>query len=132
MSLSTINIFAVFACLCLSLGVFDNFKQLFAIFACLCPSLCVFVNIKRLFAVFVCLCASLPVFACLCPSLRVFVCLCVVWVSLRYLDIRQSVNIGKTYSDSAVVTSGVSQGSIFAHLLLLCYINDIVISINQG
>ena len=70
MSLSTINIFAVFACLCLSLCVFDNFKHLFAIVACLCPSLCVFVNFKRLFAVFARLCPSLRVFVCLCVSLR--------------------------------------------------------------
>ena len=78
---------AVFACLCLSLGVFINLKHLFANFAVLiCPSWCVFVNFKRLFAVFACLCVSLCVFTRLCVSLLVFVCLCIVCVSLRYLD----------------------------------------------
>ena len=90
MSLSTLNI-------CLpSLCVFVNFKYMFAVFVCLCLSLGVFVNFKHLFAIFACLCVSLStsnvfllslrVFVRLCPSLCVFARLCVVWMSLRYLD----------------------------------------------
>ena len=40
------------------------------------------------------------------------------------------VNIGKTYSDSAAVTCGVHQGGILGPLLLLCHVNDMVISID--
>ena len=99
-SLSTLNFFlpslivfanfkyrvVVFACPCLSLGVFVNFKHLilFAIFVCNCPSLCVFVNFKRLFTVFACLCPSMFVFARLCVSLPVFARLC---VSLRSMGV---------------------------------------------
>ena len=42
----------------------------------------------------------------------------------------QLVNIGNPYSDSAAVSCGVPQGNIFWPLLFLCYVKDMVISID--
>ena len=80
-----------------SLRVYANFKYRFAVFACLCLSLGVFVNLNIFLPslrVFVRDCVSLStsnvflpslcVFARLCPSLCVFACLC---VSLRSLGV---------------------------------------------
>ena len=48
-----------------------------------------------------------------------------------YLSNRsQLVNVGKINSDTAAVTCGVPEGSIFGPLLFLCYVNDMVISID--
>ena len=48
-----------------------------------------------------------------------------------YLSNRsQLVNVGKINSDVANVTCGVPQGSILGPLLSLCYVNDMVISID--
>ena len=40
-------------------------------------------------------------------------------------------HIGKTNSDTAEVTCGVHEGSILEPLLFLCYINDMMISIDR-
>lgn len=48
-----------------------------------------------------------------------------------YLSNRsQLVNVGEINSDTAAVTCGVPQGSILGPLLFLCYVNDMVISID--
>ena len=48
-----------------------------------------------------------------------------------YLSNRsQLVNVGKINSDTANVTRGVPQGSILGPLLFLCYVNDMVTSID--
>jgi hypothetical protein len=44
----------------------------------------------------------------------------------------QKVNIGKTVSESSLVRCGVPLGSIFGPLPFLCYVNDMVTSIDAG
>ena len=51
------------------------------------------------------------------------------WFMSYLQNRRQIVTIGKTQSDPASVTCGVLQGSILDHILFLCYVNDMVISI---
>ncbi|KAL4240342.1 hypothetical protein ACF0H5_001132 [Mactra antiquata] len=55
----------------------------------------------------------------------------VTWFKSYLSGRKQVVNIGKTFSKASAVSCGVPQGSILGPLLFLCYVNDMVTSIDK-
>ena len=67
----------------------------------------------------------------LCDKLDILGVKSISWFK-SYLSGRyQKVSIGKVFSDSIPITCGVPQGSILGPLLFLCYVNDMVTSIDS-
>ena len=67
----------------------------------------------------------------LCNKLKLMGIQSTKWFESYLSNRSQLVSIGKTHSDTSAVTCGVPQGSILGPLLVLCYVNDMVISIDR-
>ena len=66
----------------------------------------------------------------LCIKLKLMGIASTKWFESYLSNRSQLVNVGKINSDTANVTCGVSQRSILGPLLFLCYVNDMVTSID--